>query len=400
MRSRWCRTWAIGLVLCFAGQGCATDLTTTLSDAPNEASYDGSLKAFVDFVEAHGKEWPLPSNLQMFEGANGAMLRYAFWPAPNPAERAGVVVFFQGRTEFIEKNIYTYRDLIDRNYEVWTLDWRGQGLSERLLTDEPERGHIDSYDTYLADAEIFLNEIVKLDSIDSPQKILLAHSMGGAIGTLYLMEHDDAFDKAVFSSPMIRLPGGVDNWAVRFGNWAKKSLNPAICAGPLGDITDDCSWTSEFKDGVDVCAIADQAPEEGLINPKKTERYSHDFKKIAEVECLIANNRPSVPSLGLGGTTSGWLRQSYKATDQINKAKADLKTPLLIIGGSQDKIVSNAGQDDFCDVDNPACCRLEIEGAGHELLIESEPFRAEFFDAFRSFVSGDALPEAFCAARR
>ncbi len=336
----------------------------------------------------------------MFESAGGAKLRYAYWPAPDPDTRSGVVVFFQGRTEFIEKNIYAYRDLLDRNYDVWTLDWRGQGLSDRVLPDKPERGHIDSFDTYLADAEIFIKDIVKLDSIEGAEKILLAHSMGGAIGTLYMMRHPDQFDRAVFSSPMIRLPGDVDNWVIRFGNWAKKSMSPAICAGPFGDIFDDCTWTSEFRNGVDVCALADQASETGLIDREKTEGYSHDIRKIAEIECLITNNRPSVPSLGLGGTTSGWLRQAYQATDRIDQAKADLKTPLLIVGGSQDEIVSNAGQADFCDVGNPSCCRLEIEGAGHELLIESEPFREEFFDAFQSFVSGEATPKTFCTSLR
>jgi alpha-beta hydrolase superfamily lysophospholipase len=168
----------------------------------------------------------------------------------------------------------------------------------------------------------------------------------------------------------------------------------------FGDILDDCSWISEFQDGVDPCAIADMEPAQFLLDRNQTERYSHDIRKIAENECWIASSRPAVPSLGLGGTTSGWLRASYDATAWIAAGKADLKTPLLIIGGGNDRIVSNAGQEEFCDVDNPFCCRLELEGAGHELLIEDERYRHAFFDAFRSFVTEASPPEAFCASRR
>ena len=112
-------------------------------------------------------------------------------PAPSSSSRAA--------PEFIEKNVDTYADLAARGYDVWTLDWRGQGLSDRLLPD-PEKGHVDSYDSYLRDADQFLTDIVRLDQSPRP-RILLAHSMGGGIGTLYLERHPGRFDKAVFASP-------------------------------------------------------------------------------------------------------------------------------------------------------------------------------------------------------
>lgn len=395
-KAKGVRSALAGFLVCMIGQGCTSGLVTSLgaSDRAADAQpYDGSLDAFADFVERQGKDWPLPSEMEMFNGSDGARLRYAHWPAPDPEVAAGVVVFFQGRTEFIEKNIYTYQDLLKRNYEVWTLDWRGQGKSERMLPDEPEKGHIDSYDTFLADADIFLRDVVGLPELEGAEKILMAHSMGGAIGTLYLMEHPDMFDKAVFSSPMIKLPDRVDNKAIRAGNLVKITASPAACAG----IFTDCSWTSDFKEGTDICAIDDRQPATYLSDPDSTAGYSHDFRKVAEYECLIAESRPLVPSLGLGRVTSGWLRASFEATDKIEANKEALTTPLLIVAGGKDDVVSNPGQAAFCDIDNPSCCRIEIEGAGHEVLIEKEDYRQQFFKAFKAFVASEETPEAFCA---
>lgn len=394
IRPVWLKRLAVGLACCLFGQGCATGLTKTLTNVSGETGYDGSLRAFADFVETNDKDWPLPLALQMFDGKGGGKLRYAHWSAVNSAERQGVVVFFQGRTEFIEKNIYTYRDLVDRNYDVWTLDWRGQGMSERVLKDEPDKGHIDDFDTYLADAEVFLRDVVKLQEFDDVDKVLVAHSMGGAIGTLYLMEHPEAFDKAIFSSPMTKLPDGVDNRVIRAGNKAKIAANRAACVG----VFSDCSWSSSFEKDVDICAIVDQAPETHLLDRDNTERYSHDIRKIAENECLIGRSRTNNPNLGLGRTTSGWLHEAFAATDKIAANKSRLQTPLLIVAGGNDDVVSNPGQAAFCDIDNPSCCRVEIEGAGHEVLIEEESLRLQFFDAFDSFVSEHETSEGFCAA--
>src|SRR5262249_33383001 len=117
------------------------------------------------------------------------------------------VVHF-GRTEFVERNTRTYSDLVSRGWEVWTLDWRGQGLSDRPLDgDVAIRGYIQSFDVYNSDAELFVHSIVKLDG--RPGKhVLLAHSMGAQIALRYLEANPRDFDIVVLTSPLVRLPGG------------------------------------------------------------------------------------------------------------------------------------------------------------------------------------------------
>ncbi|MEL6961393.1 MAG: alpha/beta hydrolase, partial [Pseudomonadota bacterium] len=172
----------------------------------------------------------------------------------------------------------------------------------------------------------------------------------------------------------------------------------SICTGlnPLSA----CLWRSEFEDDADVCSIAGDAAADALIDRSTTEHFSHDATKVAEIECWIVNSRPADRSLGLGGPTSGWLRATYEATDWIDANRSKLETPLLIVGGSEDLTVSNEGQAAFCDRDNSECCRLELEGAGHELLIETSPMIKQFYEVFDAFIDTDLQPDAFCKARR
>ncbi len=64
---------------------------------------------------------------------DGVNLRFARW-AP-PAGRKGTVVVLQGRAEYIEKYFETVRDLRARGFAVAAFDWRGQGLSDRALSN-------------------------------------------------------------------------------------------------------------------------------------------------------------------------------------------------------------------------------------------------------------------------
>src|SRR5215813_7687943 len=104
---------------------------------------------------------------------DGVKLRFARW-APPPG-RKGTVCLFQGRAEFIEKYFETVRDLRARGFAVATIDWRGQGLSQRRLRDS-YKGHVRSFSEYDLDLETFVQEIVLPDC--PPPFFALGHSMG------------------------------------------------------------------------------------------------------------------------------------------------------------------------------------------------------------------------------
>jgi lysophospholipase len=103
-------------------------------------------------------------------------LRFARW-APPPG-RKGTVCIFHGRAEFIEKYYETARELRSRGFAVATVDWRGQGLSQRALRD-PKKGYVESFREYETDLEAFMREIVLPDC--PPPYYAIGHSMGASI---------------------------------------------------------------------------------------------------------------------------------------------------------------------------------------------------------------------------
>jgi len=335
-------------------------------------SYDGSRAGFVQLAAELGVDWPAPKVMDSFSSADGASMRWAHWAAANNTPRKGVVVFFSGRTEFIEKNIYTYRDLRNRGYDIWTFDWRGQGLSTRQVKTKPHLGHIDHFNTFVADAEQFINEIVQLDRYASEAKILMAHSMGGAIATLYLQKHQQTFDVAVFSAPMLGLSGSAE-----FLSSIQIVGGPETCAGKWFG---RCYWENNVKAAVPLCDFS---------VPVSVASFPHDYQKLRQIHCMIEAGRSGATAvdLGLGRPTIGWVRQAIAATKNIYNNAAKLQTPMLIVGGGNEKVVSNKSQQAFCRAAGEYCEREEIPAASHEILIETGAARDRFFQHFDEFVA-------------
>lgn len=366
--------------------GCASTPTTIISSH----DYRGDKDSFTAFKAKHGQTvWPEPETIAYFdpEGTNAHVIRYAHW-APPHGNDSGVVVHFNGRTEFIEKNIYTYKDLLDRGYEIWALDWRGQGFSQRQLS-EKQKHDIDSFDTYIRDAAYFIDEIVKVKTSNA-QKVLLAHSMGGQIALRYLLEHPDTFDYAVLSSPLLGLP--VDGWYIRLGNWLKRNTFFAD-ACVLGKSP---AWRNSFKADT-ACRFAGEAfiTNDDLEDFQKTKRYTNDFKKVAEIECLIESsidaNGQAKPDLRVACPTTRWLYEAFRSTEKVMQAAQELATPVLIVRTVEDTAVDNEAQKDFCDLSDK-CELVDVtivnnDQAGHELLVETEAIRKAFFEHFDAFVN-------------
>src|SRR5438132_11687117 len=133
---------------------------------------------------------------------DGVALRFARW-APPPG-RKGTVCLFQGRAEYIEKYFETVRDLRARGFAVATLDWRGQGLSDRALHN-PRKGYVRNFSQYQIDLETFINEVVLPDC--PPPLFALGQSMGATILLRAAYAGHRWFDRTVLLAPMIALPG-------------------------------------------------------------------------------------------------------------------------------------------------------------------------------------------------
>src|SRR4029450_4451260 len=121
---------------------------------------------------------PVPDNVVTGNLAtpDGRKLRFARW-APPPG-RKGTVCILPGRAEFIEKYFESVRDLRARGFAVAVLDWRGQGLSDRMLSDI-RKGHIEDFSEYHNDLATFMQQVVLPDC--PPPVFAIGHSMGASV---------------------------------------------------------------------------------------------------------------------------------------------------------------------------------------------------------------------------
>ncbi len=286
-------------------------------------------------------------------------IRTARWPAPDGQAAKGTVVVFNGRTEFVEKYYETIRDLQARGYAVVTLDWRGQGLSGRMLTNR-HKGFVGSFDDFVADAKLVLDT---LDETNAPHpRILLAHSMGGNIALRVLQEDPERFERAVLCAPMTGIhadfpPIGV----VKF---------LSMCADALG-------LGPAYAPGQ---GNADPDAEPFEQNAVTTDR--------ARYEQAVAFVR-SEPDLALGGVTWHWLREAFASIRLVTDPERvrSLRRPLLICSAGDEKFVDPASHKRLAAM-SPLISLVQFPDARHEILQECDTIRDRFWDAFDAFTDG------------
>ncbi len=294
------------------------------------------------------------SSIDFMTTPDSHSVRYGVWNCQKE-DRRGSVVLLGGRREFMEKYAETIGELNQRGFDVFSFDWRGQGLSTRMLKNM-HKGFIDSYDTYIDDLYMFLNKIVN-PIVVSPL-IILAHSMGGHIALRFIHDHPDIVDKVVLTSPMINiLTAPVPRCLV------KLITRCAVKAG---------------LDHIYVLGSGNYDPDEKFEkNP-----LTSDPDRFMDEKIAITKN----PDLALGGVTYGWLSATFESIEIVNDPgfAEKITTPILLVSAEDDKIVSNNDQKTICSLLKN--CRLtQISGARHEILVETDEIRSIFWDEFDRF---------------
>ena len=289
---------------------------------------------------------------------DGVSLRYARW-AP-PAGRKGTVCLFQGRAEFIEKYFETVRDLRARGFAVATLDWRGQGLSQRALSN-PRKGYVRDFDDYGIDLEIFLREIVLPDC--PPPFFALAHSMGATVLLRAAYQGHRWFDRMVLLAPMIALPGMRRTMATRAAVKIMRLLGLGGSYVPGGDAT-----------------VMMRRPFIGNLLTSDPVRYA---RNVAVVE--------AEPALATAWPTVRWADAAFRVMREFANPgyPAKIRQPMLVVAAGYDGIVSTPAIDEFA-VRLRGGSHLIVPGARHELLQEQDRYRMQVLAAFDAFVPGTA----------
>jgi lysophospholipase len=290
---------------------------------------------------------------------DGMGLRYARWLPP--PSRKGTVCVFQGRAEFIEKYFETVRDLRARGFAVATLDWRGQGLSDRALSDR-QKGHVRDFYQYGVDLDTFMEQVVLPDC--PPPLYAIGHSMGGSI--LLRACHDGRrwFDRIVLSAPMIDLPRASYSMFARPALKFMKLFGRRNAYVPVGD--EQSTARQKFI---------------GNVLTSDPVRFARNAA-ILEFE----------PGLGVGPPTVGWADAALRAMKKFASPSypAALRQPILMVAAGNDQVVSTPAIESFAG-NLLAGAHLILPGAKHEILQEQDQYRAQFWAAFDAFVPGTPL---------
>jgi lysophospholipase len=96
------------------------------------------------------------------------------------------------------------------------------------------------------------------------------------------------------------------------------------------------------------------------------------------------------PAAKLGGPSVLWVKLAQEAAKNARENAANVKAPVLLLQAGNDTIVEPEGQLEFRDRLNetrPGFCRLErIEGARHEIFMESDLYRQPAFELTLDFI--------------
>ena len=290
---------------------------------------------------------------------DGVRLRAAFWPG---GER-GTVLLFTGRTEYVEKYARVADWLLARELSVISIDWRGQGLSDRALPDVLT-GHVADFADYQLDVAALRGLAVEL-GLARPF-LLLAHSMGGCIG-LRALHRGLGVDAVTFSAPM----WGIEMSAVaRPLAWGVSWIGHALGHG------------SRYTPGTGAASYVAETAFDANMLTTDPEMFEWMQRQTREH-----------PELSLGGPSLSWLFGALREMRSLRAAKPPT-CPALTCVGSDESIV------------DPAAIRAVmrrwpagrydvIDGARHELMMERRQVHERFLEAA---VAHYARTAEICAA--
>ena len=272
--------------------------------------------------------------------SDGVRIRVGHWPKDGAK---GTVLIFPGRTEFVEKYGMLAKSLRDAGYASLAIDWRGQGIADRMMGDR-RIGHIGEFADYQRDVKAVINHARDMN-LPRPY-FLIAHSMGGCIGLRALLEGLNV--KAVmFSAPM---------WGVTMSS----TLRPSAWA--LSAAATKLGYGETISPG--------QSKESYVL---REDFALNTLTNDPEVWAFLKTQLEMYPDLGLGGPSLRWLYLSLNEMRRLSLLPSP-KVPCLTYLGTKEVIVDPQRiRDRMADWPNGQL--RVIDGGLHEMLMDVPKMR-------------------------
>jgi lysophospholipase len=298
-------------------------------------------------------------HIETFPCENGNFMRWARLDAPKQPSK-GCVLIGVGWGEWLEKYAPVAEEWRKRGYDCAVLEWRGQGLSSRMLSDRL-RGHHNGFEPLIEDLDAFINWYFEND----PGPVyLMGHSMGAHLLLRWYLERE----------PTMQIIKGI------------------ILMSPMQEINTE---PFRYKTAEMIARVATAfgmgkryAPGQKYFDPAEEpflgNKLSHDENRYMASMLALRDN----PMLKSGGLTFGWLNTVFKSTKKLD-ARIKLgapKGPYLVVGPQHDPLVETRAMKRIAAY-LPNCTSAFYLNAGHELLFETDAIRKEVWKAIDNFMS-------------
>ncbi|MGO2010245.1 MAG: alpha/beta fold hydrolase [Pseudoalteromonas sp.] len=308
----------------------------------NEANLKNNISTIDDFfTDTLAKHYLATSHGQLY---------YAY---AIPSNASTAIIISSGRIEGLDKYKELLWELYNNNIAVFIVDHQGQGRSYRGLKN-PHKGFVKDFNDYAADLALFNIKVV--DKHWQGKKVLLGHSMGGAIAYDYLARFEHNYNGLFLSAPM-------------FDIYTKGTPKPLAKLAAKVASSVGLSGCYAFGQG-------DYHADDFAINTltSSAARYAY-FRDVYQ----------QAPSLKLGGVTYGWLNAAFTFISKVDSLNVDI--PLFIASAEQDVVVDNQAQHKI--VKRLTQTKLKTYSAAkHELLFEQDNVRRKVLSQLYAFCTG------------
>ncbi|GAB4493685.1 MAG: alpha/beta hydrolase [Anaerolineales bacterium] len=267
-----------------------------------------------------------------FKTKNGANIYYQHWQPQSDPKAILLIVHGIGEHSGRYLNVVNY--FVPRGFAVYGLDHIGHGKSDgtRMFVErfsdftEPLKAYFDMIQRWQPGKPVFI----------------VGHSMGGLIGSVYLLEHQDELKGAVLSAPAVKVADNISPVTIVMG----KALSAIL--PQTGLLALDASTISR--------------------DPSVVSAYVND------------------PLVYTGKVTARLAAEMLSAMQRITAEAASIHLPILLLQGSADRLVNPDGAKMLYEKASTPNKTLKVyEGLYHEVF--NEPEREQVFKDMEAWLN-------------
>lgn len=254
-----------------------------------------------------------------FQTPKGANIYYQHWQPESPPK--AILFIAHGLAEHSGRYLNVVNYFVPRGYAVYSLDHLGHGKSDGT------RVYVEHFSDFTEPLKAYLDMIQGWQP--GKPMFIVGHSMGGLISTAYLLDHQDELKGAVLSAPALKISENISPITI-------------LMAKLLAGIT----------------------PKMGLA--------ALEASAISK-DTAVVNAYLNDPLVYNGKTTARAGGELLKAIRRVEQEAETIHIPLLLLQGSEDRLVDPGGAKMLYEKARAVDKTLKVyEGLYHEVFNEPE----------------------------